>query len=119
MEYRLIRHAVTGETLVIGADGYLSGPLGGAAYLTTDAELRADWWRVRREEYNTALWEHPLWAVLATSQGGRWEPRPAHDGPAARPSPLGRDARRPVVGLFPLAARGDDGHPVPDAATGG
>lgn len=111
MEYRLIRHAVTGETLVIGADGYLSGPLGGAQYLTTDAELRADWWRVRREEYNTALWQHPLWAVLAKSPGGWWEPRPT-----ARPRPPEREARRPLVGLFPLEPWGGDGQHAAETA---
>jgi hypothetical protein len=65
MEYRLIRHALTGETRVIGGDGYVSAPLSGEHYLTDDAELRADWWRVGRGEYNTALWDHPLWRLAA------------------------------------------------------
>ncbi|HET8627674.1 MAG TPA: hypothetical protein VFL91_09660 [Thermomicrobiales bacterium] len=109
MEYRLIRHTVTGETLVIGADGYLSGPLCGAEYLTMDAELRADWWRVPRAEYNTALWRHPLWAVLATAHGGWLELRQVHDGPAARPRAVARGVRHPAAGPFPLGAWAGDG----------
>ncbi len=65
MDYRLIRHTITGDVLVIGSDGYVSPPLAEADYLTADAELRAGWWRVDRPEYNTALWSHPLWRTLA------------------------------------------------------
>ena len=64
MEYRLIRNRITGETLVIGSDGYLSHPLRNPDYLIADAEPCGEWWNVRRDEYNTALWDHPLWHVL-------------------------------------------------------
>lgn len=62
MEYRLIRNIATGETLVIGSDGYISLPL------TSDAAPPPTWRSVSRREYNTALWQHPLWAVLARYQ---------------------------------------------------
>ncbi|HET8626854.1 MAG TPA: hypothetical protein VFL91_05525 [Thermomicrobiales bacterium] len=65
MEYRLIRNTSTGQVLVVGSDGFASQPLREADYLTADAELRADWWRVPRDEYNTALWDHPLWRLEA------------------------------------------------------
>lgn len=63
MEYRLICNTVTGETLVIGSDGYVSLPV------TGNAAPPPAWWSVPRHEYNTALWEHPLWAVLARYHG--------------------------------------------------
>jgi hypothetical protein len=66
VEYRLIRHATTGTRLVIGSDGYLSAALAAGDYLTEDGVLRADWWRVARPEYNTALWVPPLWTVEAS-----------------------------------------------------
>ncbi|HEX5504943.1 MAG TPA: hypothetical protein VFW96_20155 [Thermomicrobiales bacterium] len=65
MEYRLIRNTSTGQVLVIGSDGFASQPLREADYLTADAELRPDWWRAARDEYNTALWDHPLWRLEA------------------------------------------------------
>jgi hypothetical protein len=88
MEYRLIRHTLTGERLVVGADGFVSAPLRAADYLTEDAEPRADWWRVPRPEFNTALWEHPLWAIEARMA----EPAPPWYDPAPRPA-----ARRVVA----------------------
>ena len=82
MEYRLIRHTLTGERLVVGADGFVSAPLRAPDYLTEDAELRADWWRVPRPESNTALWEHPLWTVEARVA----TPAPPWLDPAFRPA---------------------------------
>ncbi len=82
MEYRLIRHAVTGETRVIGGDGLVSAPLAAADYLTQEGELRSDWWRVGRADYCTALWQHPLWRVLAhhdADAGTWWVPQTAGD----------------------------------------
>jgi hypothetical protein len=80
MEYRLIRHAMTGETRLIGGDGYVSAPLGEGEYLTDDAELRPDWWRLPRGEYDTALWDHPIWRVEAWYDAdveGSWAPESA------------------------------------------
>lgn len=65
MEYRLIRHQLRGLYLVAGSDGLVSAPLEGPDLLTSTGALRPDWWRVPRPEYSTALWEHPLWTIVA------------------------------------------------------
>ena len=97
MQYRLIRNQATGETLVIGADGYLSPPLPEGSYRTADAELRADWWRVERGEYNTALWGHPLWAVLASCDAPADGRHVVAMGEAGR-RPVGAGLRRTTPG---------------------
>ncbi|HEX5506859.1 MAG TPA: hypothetical protein VFW96_29880 [Thermomicrobiales bacterium] len=81
MEYRLIRNTVTGHRLVIGSDGYASTMLGYNEYLTSDAELRADWWAVPRREYDTALWDHPLWCIEARYRSDGAVPLARPDGP--------------------------------------
>lgn len=65
MEYRLIRHIMRGSFIVAGSDGRVSGTLDAAACLTVEGTPRPGWWRVPRTEYNTALWEHPLWTIAA------------------------------------------------------
>ena len=55
VEYRLIRHAVTEETRVIGGDGPRSPPRAAADYLPGEVELRPDWWWVGRAAYCSAL----------------------------------------------------------------
>lgn len=65
MEYRLIRHRTRGLYLVAGSDGLVSAPIEGPGPLTTTGTPKPGWWRVPRPEYSTALWEHPLWTIVA------------------------------------------------------
>lgn len=65
MEYRLIRHQTRGLYLVAGSDGLVSAPLDAPWPLTSTGAPQPGWWRVPRPEYSTALWEHPLWTIVA------------------------------------------------------
>ena len=97
VEYRLIRHAVTEETRVIGGDGPASPTRAAAGYLPGEGELRPDWWWAGRAAYCSALWEPPRWRVLARHdpQGdGRRAPRTVSDaGVAFAPDDLGSMVR--------------------------
>ena len=97
VEYRLIRHAVTEETRVIGGNGPRSPPRAAADYLPGEGELRPDWWWVGRAAYCSALWQPPRWRVLARHdpQGdGRRAPRTVSDaGVAFAPDDLGSMVR--------------------------
>ena len=110
MEYRLVRHAVTEETRVIGGDGLVSPPLIVADYLTEEGELRPGWWRADRDDYCTALWQHPLWRVLARHDpdaGGWWKPQVADDAGFAFAGEPGRGGSAPAPGASPESPRAD------------